>query len=58
MTLNTDPKGFDDAANECRRQGGHLVAWDSYDDQYAAEQFYIDQVRGGGAADGSRSGGG
>lgn len=46
VTLNTEPKGFDEAAAECRKQGGHLVAWDSYDDQYNAENFYIDMVRG------------
>lgn len=45
VTLNTDPKGFDDAAAECRKQGGQLVAWDSYDDQYNAENFYVELVR-------------
>ncbi len=54
VTLNTEPKGFDEAAAECRKQGGHLVAWDSYDDQYNAENFYIDMVGGdrGAAAEG------
>jgi hypothetical protein len=44
VTLNTDPKGFDDAVSECRKQGGHLVAWDTYDDQFNAENYYVNMV--------------
>ncbi len=27
ITLNTEPKAFDDAAAACRKQGGQLAAW-------------------------------
>jgi hypothetical protein len=42
--LDTHPSSYDDAAAACRKYGAQPVAFDSYDEQYNAETYYIEEL--------------
>jgi hypothetical protein len=46
--LDTHPKTFDDAAAQCRKYGAQMASFDTYDEQYNAEQYYVEELVGGG----------
>jgi hypothetical protein len=47
FVLDTHPSSYEDAAASCRKYGAQPVAFDTYDEQYNAEAYYIEELVSG-----------